>query len=517
MHLRHRLKFLGSLAVVLSPYVMLFGAAVVAFAGSLRGSFHLGDLLIITSPLITKTTGLYRIWNPLRVTPLTDLTFWLNYKYGATDVLGYHLVNLLLHVAVVLLLFYLLQRLIHRNAALVAAALFAVHPIQSEAVAYISARGILLGTLLCLISWNEWVRNKRWQAVVWFGVALLAAPECATYPVVVLLALISVKTLHPDDWQPLRVMFGIAALNGLRVMLASGSENLINPLRYVALQGFAILRYLRLLVVPWGFTIDPDIEGHRAWVYVLAWIAIVAIAFIALKQLKGLKEGFWVLSGLILLIPSSSAFSSADAVAEHRMYLPMVAFAAMLGVFSLRVSPPLVPVYPPRSLFARTWRAWILAIIGLALTAVSVLQMEFWRTEKSLWTEAVRQSPAKVRPLTQLARVSNTVEALDLMVQAKALAPNDPFIASQLGVLWLRVGHPENALLEFGRALKLKPGDPRAFSNHGAALIALHQENAAQRDFEAALRLDPCFRAARLSMEQLGGSLPVCSSGKVLP
>ena len=92
--------------------------------------------------------------------PLTYFTYWLNYQVGGGDPLGYHLLNLALHLGVVLLLFECLRRLVPETAAAVAAAIFAVHPIQAEAVNYVWARAIVLAALLCLAALCEWIGGR---------------------------------------------------------------------------------------------------------------------------------------------------------------------------------------------------------------------------------------------------------------------------------------------------------------------------------------------------------------------
>ena len=94
--------------------------------------------------------------------PLTYFTFWLNFELGGKNPIGYHAVNLALHLAAVLLLYDVLRRLLDRPRALLAAALFAVHPIQAEAVNYIWARSTMLMTVLCLLSWRSWLEQRYW-------------------------------------------------------------------------------------------------------------------------------------------------------------------------------------------------------------------------------------------------------------------------------------------------------------------------------------------------------------------
>jgi protein O-mannosyl-transferase len=155
----------------------LLAAALAAFGGSLASGFHFDDYAIFGS------VGTHSLWWCLRQTrPLTYLTFWLNYQAGGENPLGYHAVNLALHVAAVWLLYAALRRLIPAEAALLAAAIFAVHPIQAEAVDYVWGRSIALAAVFCFAAWIEWMRGREWIAVAWFAAGLLAKEECAAFP-----------------------------------------------------------------------------------------------------------------------------------------------------------------------------------------------------------------------------------------------------------------------------------------------------------------------------------------------
>jgi Flp pilus assembly protein TadD len=91
-----------------------------------------------------------------------------------------------------------------------------------------------------------------------------------------------------------------------------------------------------------------------------------------------------------------------------------------------------------------------------------------------------------------------------LLERAKALHPDSPLVASELGRMYLASGVPGRALTEFGRALAMAPNNAQALSNRGVALLVLKQTAAAKSDFERALQIDPCAFEARLNAQRMG-------------
>lgn len=471
--------------------IFLTAAALIAFGASIGGSFHFDDYAIFEDPVLTSPSGWWEVWRPIQSRPLTYFTFWLNYQLGGRNPAGYHAVNLALHVAVVLLLFDVLARLIPRRAAVIAAFLFAIHPIQAEPVVYIYARGTPLNTLFCLLSLRNWVTGRRWIAVAWFAVALLAKEECVAFPLFLFLLYLSISR-NAAELRPITVMLLLSVLAGVRVLVATASVEGaginagISPGRYLWTQGVVILRYFRLLLMPWGFTADPDIQIPGVWLGALGWLVIIGLAAASLRAFARAREGFWFIAGMVLLLPSSSVFPVTDLAADRRMYLPLIAFA------------------PAAGLLVRNWKPAPLAGIAAALMVLSFERTQVWMSERSLWTEAVIRAPRKIRPRIQLSRASSTDEALRLLNEAKSIAPDDPRVASELGKTLLSANRPQDALPEFGRALALDPHNPQAFNNRGVALEALRQKDAARADFERALRLDPCSFEARYNLLTLG-------------
>src|SRR5258708_25269807 len=353
------------------------------------------------------------LWRALETRPLTYLTFWINDKLGGQNPFGYHAVNLLLHLTAIVLLWDVLSRWLPAAAVLIATAIFAVHPFQAELVNYVFARSSELATVLCLAALASWSRERRWWAAAWFALALLAKEECVAFPV--FLWLLPVSTARDrKELKPIAAMLVLSLAAGVRVLIAAnttpgsggGGQAAISWQWYLAGQGVVILRYLRMLIWPWGFTIDPEISIPPGGLPALAWLGIAALVTFAAFRFTHARAGFWFIAGLVLLLPSTSIFPATDLAADRRMYLPMIAFAACAGLLLANVRPVfLAPVF--------------LLLCGLIFSRTNT-----WRTEESLWSDAVEKAPATLRPLMQLSRALDPQRGLEVLEQAKRMAPD---------------------------------------------------------------------------------------------
>lgn len=474
---------------------ILWIVCVVAFGAALKAPFHLDDFALLSDPAITAPDGWLECWRFPQTRPLTWFSYWLNFRLGGSEPFGYHLVNLALHLACVWLVADTLSRIIPAPAALTAAILFGLHPIQTEAVVYVFARATLLMTLFCLLSLRAWAAGRHWQAVAWFVPALLAKEECVAFPVFLALLHLSVSRNHAER-PPIAAMLALSLAAGLRVMAVAaitpgsgaGVQSGVSTADYFLVQGLAILRYARLLILPYGFTIESPLSPGGGGMAIASWLLIFTGLALAFRWFDKARAGFWLVGAFALLAPSSSIFPAMDLSADRRLYLPMVALGAAAGL-AIR-------------------HRWLPVALGVLLAAISLRQSVLWTNPEELWREAVRQAPGKVRPRLQLARFEPPARALETLADARRLAPDDARVATETGRVQLGAGNVPAALQEFGRALALAPNDPQALNNRGVALARLGQTEAAAGDFQRALRADPCLADARQNLKRLGFDPP---------
>jgi tetratricopeptide (TPR) repeat protein len=480
--------------VALRFRLLLVAAALLAFGGALWAPFQFDDFSLLNGAALDSPAGWRQVFTLEQTRPLTFLSFWLNVQAGSAP-WAFHLVSLLLHLGCVWLAAEVLEELLPLRAAMLGAALFAIHPLQTEAVVYVFARATLLAALFSLAGLRAWLKGRLWAAAPWFALALLAKEEVAAFPL--LLALLEWGTSRRKQaLGPVAVMAGLSLAAGLRAVYAAGAvagsgagpQAGVTPFEYFSYQGVAILRYLWLLMAPLGLTVDAEVRVAPI-VASLAWGVIAVVVILSWKTVRAAQAGFWILGGLILLLPSSSVFPASDLAADRRMYLPMLCFCGLVGFLLARAD----------------WR--LLTAYVTVLMILSVSQTQVWQSPQALWMAASRQAPDKVRPKRQLARVLPAEQAVELLEQARQTAPDDAGLATDLGVALLRAGKPELALGEFGRALALEPGSATALHNRGLALLMLGQREAAQADFRRALEKDPCLFDALLSLHRLGAAV----------
>lgn len=490
--------------VALRFRLLLLAAVCIAFGGALLAPFHLDDLSLTSSPVLTSPAGWMDLLKPLQTRPLTEFTFWAQLQVTG-EPWAFHLVNLLIHLASVWLAVSVLENWTSGRATMIAAAVFAFHPLQTQAIVYVFARATLLAGLLSLAAILAWQRGRFWRSSLFFALAMLAKEEVAALPVVLALA----------EWAggrrascrgPLLAMLAAALAIGLRTVVAvasvpgsgAGAQSGLTPFEYFSYQGVAILRYLWLLLVPIGFTPDPAVRTGP-WAASLAWGVVASLAVLAVPAASRRSPGFWLLAGLLLLLPSSSVFPADELAADRRMYLPLLFFGALLGLLLEKAD------------------ARMLTALAVIWMGASFFQTRLWQNPQALWLEAARLAPDGIRSKRQLARLLPPQQAVELLEEAQRIEPENPAIASDLGLAWLRAGDGGAALRAFGRALALDPSSAAAVHNRGLALLLLGQRDAARADFERALSLDPCLFDAILNLRAIGIHRPAGSGCRLTP
>lgn len=540
---------LGLKDAIAVALVLLLG--IFAYSSSLRGEFVFDDVpQIVDNPAIRALGSFLGPSGHLPNRIVAYFTFALSYLAGGYDPFGWHLANLVIHLAnaVMVWAFVVLAfrspRL--RSSALVpasgalaftSAALFVAHPLATQAVSYVVQRITSLATffyLLAVVLYLAWRlrRGARGQVALYAGVlvsALLAVrtKEIAfTLPVAIALVEWAFLEGGKRRWLPIVPVLALAMLIPISLvdlgkpastLLASAdsSTRVLAPAGrhdYLRTQAVVVTRYLGLLALPVGQTIDHEMAIRRSWL-----APDVAGSALLLASLAGL--GAWlawrstprgnrpaldpsvrlVALGIgwffLTLSVESSLIPIADVMNEHRVYLPsaalLPAWATLLALLLRRID--------PRHVARHT------AIVGgLAASVLAVVTWNrnaVWRNEEALWRDAAAKSPGHWRAVSNLGaaltRQQRFPEAVSVMRAALQIDPRSVAARVQLGVVLYLAGKPQEAEVELRKAVALDPNDAAALFNLAVFLRGTDRRQEA-RPYQERLREvaeDPAQRA----------------------
>jgi len=463
------------------------------------------------------------IYTPFR--PLVNVSYAFDRLFWDYRPAGYHLTNIALHVVVVVLLYVWTRRLVEdsgaeidsRGPAFVSAAFFAVHPLQTEAVGYVSGRSevmcavFFIGALL--LSRRAIVTQRRVTAALGIGCGLLAlaSKEIAIVLPVVFLAYDWLLRPGADElrgrrlWRvcvPLFLLFfaaGVFRLSMLQVSSAGRPSAVLNA----ETQAIVIWRYVRLLVWPFGQSIMHSVHRVTNVADPLALIAGIAIALAIAMAVRIRRShpvvAFGIIWFFVVLAPSSSIIPLREGMAEHRVYLASAGFfMALAGVVQLswrRLSDP--------SWFPRI----AVAVLLVALCLLTARRNLVWSDPVTLWAEATLHAENMWEPHYALAdslrERGQCAAAISEYRKVVALRPAHRDAHTNLGICLAQDGQRDEAERAFRQALAIDPRFARGYTNLGA-LALLDGDSVRARDFYLeALVVDPDNVLARMQLASL--------------
>ncbi|MEN6457398.1 MAG: tetratricopeptide repeat protein [Thermoguttaceae bacterium] len=516
---------------VLAVCVFLLLIVGLVFGETVQFSFvNFDDNEYITSnPVVKKgltragltwafTTVHARNWHPL-----TWLSHMLDCEVYGLWAGGHHLTNVLLHAANAILLFLVLRRMTGTlwPAAFVAA-VFAVHPLRAESVAWVSERKDVLSGLFFLLTLGAYTgyvhcrslptvnrlhRNLWYVAVVvLFAMGLLAKPMLVTLPFVLLLL----------DYWPLGRMAELSRRSAFRRLgtlvlektplfaLSAGScvmTSLAQTKSMISLEGLSVVGRLQNALVSYvaylGLAARPvnlvplyryPIEGIPGWKVAAALLALVCVtaAVVALwRRCPYLLVGWlWYLGMLVPVIGVVQV--GRQAMADRFTYLPLIGIYIAVAWGVGRVT----QFMPYRKAIIVVGSALLLT----ELTACGWLQASIWRDSRTLWTHTLAIDDRCVAAHCNLGcvlREESLEKAFAQFQRAIQLEPSFADAQNNLGYALVEMNRPEEALPHFRETLRVNPDSYHAHTNMGNALVALKRYDEAFAEFDKALAMQP--------------------------
>ena len=513
--------------------------ALLTYVPVVRAGFVWDDsFLIVDNPNMQGLAGLLRTWSEpasLRYPwyPLTYTSFWLEYAWVGTQPLAYHVDNVLLHATNAVLLFRLAAALGIPGAWL-AGAMFAVHPIHVESVAWITERKNVLAGLFVLLSLHGFVRAadlrgaltqsgpspRRWQnrwlfaSLAAFALAMLSKTAVAPLPGALLVLLwLAQGRISLRDVARIAPFFAVALALG--AIIVSMETNVVGEG-----QDFIQLSFLdRALLYPralWfyaGKHVFPtdlmffyprwEVDAHdpAQWLPLVAAAGALAAGVALIRRLgRGPLAAILIYGGM--LVPASGFFNVLfmfySFVQNHFVYFASMALVVLLAAAVDR----LVDRLPLPAPLSRAHAQLAAAALLLApLAAVAWSEARTFEDEEVLWRTSVERNPRSWTALTNLGGLlvdkGDYQGAEGYLRSAIAVNPVDYWAHNNLGIAMLRQGHIEAAIPNFTAAIDAMPDNPVAWTNLGLALARLGRGPAAVRAWQRALAIDPSYAAAQ--------------------
>jgi protein O-mannosyl-transferase len=474
-------------------------AGVLLFGASWRHPFHFDDALITNDSNVTNPARWANFFNPLHLRQLTFFTFYLNHLVGGTNPAGYHVVNVVIHIANAVLFFFLLGRFVERWVAVTAAVVFLLHPIQTEPVLYVYQRSILLACFFSLLAVIALVERRRGWAALLFFCAFESKESAIAVPLALALLGGSKYLMGDTDLgfvlaKRMRIalmigccVFAAATLGLLMYMnertVGIGAVGEISPLRYLYTETRVIFTYLRLLVWPHPQSIEYEFQNAGSFLSVAGIIAILIAGYLSRTNLPGIC----ILAFFVLLAPTSSIIPSTDAAFEHRLYLPMLAFSVFLAQLISRLRP----------------RTWVTVAVCSILAVLTLRRETVWSSDVRLWEDTVHRAPGKARAWFNLGGAyleKDKDKARTALLRTLELQPHFPEALYDLGIIEQGRNNWSAALGYYQRAVEQSPDYWPAWNNMGNTLFAMGQSARSLQYFEKTLNLNPDYWPAQYNI-----------------
>jgi len=525
-----RLKIIPKPVRLAAFAILLAVLAFAAYSNSFHTSFQLDDMhQVVQNPNITSLSNIPRYFTDKGTSsalpdvdffrPLTTSSFAISYALGGLDVEGYHVFNLVLHILncmLVLLVVGAVLRKTGRDDTLLpylAALLFCLHPIQTSAVTYISARAVLLSSLFSLSAFYVFMRYRdadgparlAWGAA---GPALFLAGLLSKEMTVGILGAMLAYDLvlcrerrngRPRYWS-YYLLFGLAGglffwmRSSLGVTVADLGRD-YTPLNYLMSETKVVVLYIRLLLLPVNQNADYVLPLTTSLDTGVALCALfIGLAVYGLLRIRktAAAESFMGLFFFAALLPESSVFPIYDIAVEYRLYLPSVGFITLAVLLADR--------------FLRPKSVMVAVVMAVALFfgVLTFSRNRVYSTEYTYWSDVAAKSPHSIRAQLhhgiELANDNKYGEALRtleeglLMYQVKESDSliQDSLVCNaydRLGEALYEQGSFDKAAEVFARQADMFPNLPQPHYNLALSLMMLDRNDEALKQLEKASEL----------------------------
>ena len=516
--------------------VLLAALVIFIYADTLTAPFIFDDRANISenphlriSRITLKALSAVAFDSPVHQRPVAYISFALNYYLHGYNVVGFRLVNIIIHVISGILLYFFIRATFRTPAlrpnnmhaewiSFFAAAVWIVHPLQTQSISYMVQRMNSLAAMFYILSFFLYAhfrmtpqkRSKAWllSGCILAGILALGSKENAvTLPFFIILydwyffGNLSLKWLK--DHIP--GLIGFLLLLAIIVLIYLGVDPLdkilgmygirkFTPIERILTQFRVVIFYISLFFWPHpsrlnldhDFALSYSLTNPITTLFSMLTIAgLVVLAVITARNQRIISFGIlWFLGNLVI----ESSIFGLEIIFEHRLYLPTMMFSLIIVLIIYRWVKPG---------WLKTVILCIMVIVGSVWTYE---RNKVWRNRITIWEDCVKKSPQKARPYNNLgvalADEGRYDEAIALYHKALQINPYYPNAYANLGFTLAKQGKIDEGITQFLKALQLKPEDHETLSNLGVALIMQERYAEAIQYLSEALEINPHFAKA---------------------
>jgi tetratricopeptide (TPR) repeat protein len=449
--------------------------------------------------------------------PLTTLSHMLDCQLWGVRAGGHHFTNIVLHAIAVVLLFLVLKQMtgaIWQSAFV--AALFAIHPLHVESVAWISERKDVLSAVFFMLTLGAYIRYERSPSLgryltmsILFALGLMSKPMLVTLPFILLLL---------DYWPLTRFavrsstkrlilekipLFTLSAATAVVTLLVQRSSlAVVEQLPLVSRIDNGLVScviYVKQMIWPVRLAVFYPHPGDQLPVWEIG-LAIVLLGMMSAGAIALRRKRPYLVTGwfwyLVMLMPVIGLVQvGSQAHADRYTYLPQIGLYLLLAwtitdALASRLQRRILAVTASVAIIALAWRAHI--------------QASYWRNGESLWGHALavtsRNFMAHDGFGEQLANCGHLDEAIDQFQKALNIAPGFPEIETNLIIALMKKGRTNEAIPHLQALLKQIPNDAQAHYNLGNALLKKGDSQGAIAAYEKALSIQVRYPAAHYNL-----------------
>ncbi|MCA9407155.1 MAG: tetratricopeptide repeat protein [Candidatus Omnitrophica bacterium] len=510
-----------------SPSLLFIVVVFLIYSHILHSPFQFDDVwFIVDNYTIRDIKNLPLIWEGVLAYPtrfITFFTFALNYHFHQLDVFGYHLTNVLIHLLNGGLVYWLVQQLCaatvtlknkkEEGVALVSALIFLVHPVQTQAVTFITQRFACLAALFYLLSLCFYIKgrslsSKNIHYFVGAGLAaflgMLSKEMTLTLPLMILL--IEYCFFKPQKFKrfksqylflligfglivPYFYSFKLSAVFAPKLSLSHLGDQL-TPYTYALTQVRVLVTYLRLLFWPVNQNLDYDYPMSTTWADVQVIGSMLILITLLLAGFKIKEKEPLISFGIFwfFLTLSINFLPRQNVIAEHNLYLPSVGFALAVsaGVFTWTTKKQNLQI--------------VLTGLILLLGMTTIKRNFIWQTEVKLWEDTVKKSPGKYTVYQNLAQAYINADELDraqiTLAKALQINPNFELAYNDRGNIFLKLGLLKEAIGDFDKAIAIDPHLHQAYNNRAICYQRQKMYDHALQDYNQAIQIVPHYAQA---------------------